>query len=168
MARRRGYHIAIIAAQALFAALLVAPAIAQDQGPNTGTDLYDRPVLAVDPDMHAGAIWSQAVDREGRFAVTGGADRTVRIWSLADGHLQQTIFIPVGPDPVGAVYAVAISPDGSTVAVGMGEGAIKLHEAKTGKHLRTLDSGKKSVSHLEFSADGQQSAAVRGELQVGD
>jgi hypothetical protein len=31
---------------------MFAPALAQDQGPKNGTDLYDRPVLAVDPGMH--------------------------------------------------------------------------------------------------------------------
>jgi WD40 repeat protein len=57
--------------------------------------------------------------------------------------------------------SVAITPDGSTVAVGMGGGdGIKLLEAKTGKLLRTLDNGKKSVSHLEFSADGGTLLAV--------
>ena len=56
-------------------------------GPKAGTDLYDRPVLAVDPGMHTAKIWSQAVDAAGRFAVTGGDDRTVRIWSVADGKL---------------------------------------------------------------------------------
>src|SRR5262249_17424414 len=55
----------------------------------------------------------------------------------------------------------AITSDGSTVAVGMGgEGVIKLLKAKTGKHLRTFDSGKKSTSHLEFSADGATLLAV--------
>jgi WD40 repeat protein len=66
--------------------------------------------------MHTGTVTAQAVDREGRFAVTGGADRTVRVWSVADGKLQRTIWIPVGPDPVGDIFAVAISPDGTTIA----------------------------------------------------
>src|SRR5208337_3653296 len=45
----------------LWAGLVVAPAVAQDQGPNAGTDLYDRPVLAVDPGMHTGKIRAQGV-----------------------------------------------------------------------------------------------------------
>ena len=109
---------AIVAGLSALAVLIFAPALAQDQGPKNGTDLYDRPVLAVDPGVHTGAIWSLAVDADGRFAVTGSVDRTVRIWSLADGKLLSTIWIPVGPEKVGAVYAVAISPDGSTIAAG--------------------------------------------------
>jgi WD40 repeat protein len=93
----------------------VTSAGAQDQGPYAGTDLYVRPVLAVDPSMHAAQIRSLSVDRDGRLAVTGGDDRTVRIWSVEEGNftLLNTLWIPVGPDPVGDIYAVAISPDGS-------------------------------------------------------
>ena len=118
MAQVRRHRHAIAAALFGLVALAVAPALAQGQGPNAGTDLYDRPVLAIDPGMHTARIWSQAVDAAGRFAVTGGDDRTVRIWSVADGKLLRTIWIPVGPENVGAIYAVAISPDGSTIAVG--------------------------------------------------
>ena len=98
------------------AALAFAPARAQDPGAKEGTDLYERPVLAVDPGMHTASIRAQAVDAEGRFVVTGGDDRTVRIWSVADAKLLRTIWIPVGPESVGAIYAVAISPDGSAIA----------------------------------------------------
>jgi hypothetical protein len=36
--------------------LISAPALAQDQGPNKGTDLYERPVLAIDPGVHTAKI----------------------------------------------------------------------------------------------------------------
>src|SRR5262245_8560058 len=109
---------AIAAALSALAAVIFAPALAQDQRPKTGPDLYERPVLAIDPGMHTASINSHAIDADGRFAVTGGDDRTVRIWSVADGRLLRTIWIPAGPEYVGRVYAVAISPDGSTVAAG--------------------------------------------------
>jgi WD40 repeat protein len=63
-------------------------------------------------------IYSQAVDAGARFAVTGGDDHTARVWSIADGKLLQTIRIPLGPSSVGIIYAVAITPDGSTIAAG--------------------------------------------------
>jgi hypothetical protein len=118
MAQVQRHRRAIAAALFGLAALAVAPALAEDQGPNAGTDLYERPVLAIDPGMHTAAVASQNVDADGRFAVTGSDDRTVRVWSVPDGKLLRTIWIPVGPENVGRVYAVAISPDGSTIAVG--------------------------------------------------
>ena len=97
MARICRYYPAIAAAFALMTGLLLTPAFGEDQGPNAGTDLYDRPVLAVDPGMHTAPIKSQAVDAKGQYAVTGGRDRTVRIWSVADGKLLRTIWIRLGP-----------------------------------------------------------------------
>jgi hypothetical protein len=98
MAQVQRHRRAIAAAFLGLAALAFAPAFAEDQGPNAKTDLYDRPVLAIDPGMHTAKIDAQAVDAESRFAVTGSDDRTVRIWSVADGKLLRTIWIPVGPE----------------------------------------------------------------------
>ncbi len=53
MARIWRHRRALAAAFVALAGVFLAPALAQDQGPNAGTDLYDRPVLAVDPGMHA-------------------------------------------------------------------------------------------------------------------
>ena len=97
MAQVQRHRRAIAAALFGLVALGMAPALAEDQGAKDGTDLYDRPVLAVDPGMHTAMIWSQAVDRDGQYAVTGSDDRTVRVWSIADGKLLRTIWIPVGP-----------------------------------------------------------------------
>jgi WD40 repeat protein len=68
--------------------------------------------------MHTGLVWGVDADSEGRWAVTGSADKTVRIWSLADGTLARTIRLPSGPGKVGRVAAVAISPDGKLISVG--------------------------------------------------
>jgi hypothetical protein len=56
MAQVRRHRRAIAGAFAALAALIFAPALAQDQGRKDGPDLYDRPVLAVDPGMHSASI----------------------------------------------------------------------------------------------------------------
>src|SRR4051794_5626429 len=78
--------------------------------------LYERAVLVVDPGMHTAPITSTAVDAAGQFAVTGSYDRTVRIWSVANGKLLHTIRMPAGPGNTGRMYAVAITSDGTLVA----------------------------------------------------
>ena len=155
----RGSASEIVLALAFVAALFVTPAAAQD--------LYDRPVLAVDPGMHTAAIWSLAVDRDGRFAVTGGADRSVRIWSAADGELLRTIWIPVGPDPVGDIRAVAISPNGTMVAAGghtewvRGNHPIYLFDRDSGALIQRIDIDVPApVGFLTFSSDGRYLAAL--------
>ena len=168
MARIWRHRRAIAVAFAALAGLLLAPAFAEDQGQDVGTDLYDQPVLAVDPGMHTATIWSQAVDAEGRFGVTGGADRTLRIWSVADGKLLRTIFIPVGPDPVGEIVAVAIGPDGSTIAAGgftekmQGGSVVYLFDRESGDMVRRIGGLPNVVLFLGFSPDGRYLAAMLG------
>jgi WD40 repeat protein len=153
---------AIAAALFGLAALAFAPALAQYR-----TDLYDRPVLAIDPGMHIGDIRAQAIDDAGRYVVTGGDDRTVRIWSTVDGKLLQTIWIPVGPEKVGYVYAVAISPDGSTIAAGgwtehlNGPCPIYVFDRESGKLVRRIGGDLPEVTlFLTFSRDGRYLAAT--------
>ena len=64
------------------------------ENPQNPPGLYDRPVLAVDEGAHLGRIWAASADREARWAVTGSEDKTVRIWSLAEGRLDRTIYLP--------------------------------------------------------------------------
>ena len=172
MAKVQRHRRAIAAFLSALAALAFAPALAQDQGPNAGTDLYDRPVLAIDPGMHTAKIQAQAVDAAGRFAVTGGDDRTLRIWSLADGRLVRTIWIPVGPESVGVLYAVAISPDGSTIAAGGftetrdSEHPIYIFNRESGSLVTRIHVDLPDVSHsLTFSPDGRFLAATLGAVK---
>jgi len=142
------------------------PAATEPPRPPTG--LYDRPVLVFDPGLHTAAISSADVDADGRFAVTGSLDRTVRIWSVADGRLLRTIRLPVGPGHVGKVYAVAISADGALVAAGGWTGPtggnknIYLFDRKTGALVKRIDGLSDVVLRLVFSPGGRYLAATLG------
>jgi WD40 repeat protein len=130
--------------------------------------LYDRPVLVVDPGMHTAAITRADADRAGNWAVTGSVDKTVRIWSLADGALARTIRLPAGPDNVGDAYAVAISPDGALIAAGGWTGAggseknIYLFERASGVLAKRIEGLPDVAWHLTFSPDGRRLAATLG------
>ncbi|MGA7383943.1 MAG: caspase family protein [Methylocella sp.] len=128
-------------------------------------NLYEQPVLVVDPDMHTALSFPAAVDAAGRFLATGSDDKTVRIWSASDGKLLRTIRMPAGPGHIGEIYAVAMSPDGNIVASGgWGEGpgviALYLFDRSTGKMTTRIGGLPNSVDELIFSADGRYLAAV--------
>ena len=130
--------------------------------------LYDRPVLVVDPGVHTAQITRADVDAAGRIAVTGSYDKTVRLWSVADGRLLRTIRVPAGPGDVGKIYAVALSPDGHLIAAGGGTGAsaekknVFLFDAATGALVQRLEGLPNVVNQLAFTPDGRRLAATLG------
>ncbi|WP_158599931.1 caspase family protein [Azospirillum cavernae] len=175
--RARSAPTALRAAALLLLTLLAltpAPAPAADSAssappsPDDTTGLYDRSVLVVDPGRHTAPIRRASVDAAGRFAVTGSEDKTLRVWSLADGALQKTIRVPAGPGNVGKIFAVAISPDCALIAAGgwtadesKPEG-IHLFDRASGATVGRIGGLSNVVTHLAFSPDGRRLAATLG------
>ena len=54
----------------------------------------------------------------------------------------------------GAINSVSFSPDGTTLASGSGDRTLRLWDANTGTHLRTLEGHTDSVYSVAFSPDG--------------
>jgi len=76
------------------------------------------PILRIETGMHTATILDVAADPECHFAATASLDKTVRLWSLPDGHLLHTQRFPTDSGPVGLIYGVAVSPDGKWIAAG--------------------------------------------------
>jgi WD40 repeat protein len=70
---------------------------------------------------HEGYIQSLVVSPDGKIAVTGGVDRTIRIWEIPTARE-----LARWEAHDSAVTALAFSPDGATLVSGSVQGAIKL------------------------------------------
>lgn len=124
-----------------------------------------EPILRIDPDEHTARITSLASDAKGRYLVTASDDKTARVWSLLDGRLLSTLRVPIDSGHEGKLYAVALSPDGTVVAlgghtrVGETEGSIFLFERISGRLIRRITGLDEAIHGVAFSPNGLMLAA---------
>ncbi len=145
-----------------------APAVAQTTQPPTA------PLLRVEPGMHVNLVRGVAVDAAGAWAVTVSDDKTARVWNVASGAAGPVLRVPIaegGPNAEGQLQAVAITPDGSQVAVAgrsgrswAGSNLVYVFERASGRLLRRINTGSVlPVVTLAMSPDGRYLAAGLGD-----
>src|SRR5437899_11692274 len=77
-----------------------------------------KPYLRIETGAHTASAARIDVDAAERFLVSASDDKTARVWDLRSGKLLKILRPPIGDFEEGKLYAVAVSPDGATVAVG--------------------------------------------------
>ncbi|NET37696.1 MAG: NACHT domain-containing protein, partial [Cyanothece sp. SIO1E1] len=82
--------------------------------------------------------------------------------NFAQAHLAKSTFA----ETFGAIWSVAFSPDGNTLAVGDSNGEIRLYQVENGQHLLSYQEHTNVVSSLAFSPDGQILASGSSDHQV--
>src|SRR5262245_5164360 len=119
------------------------------------------PVLRLETGMHTASIRRIGIDAAQRYLVTGSYDKTVRVWELASGRLLRTLRLPIGAGNEGQVYAVALSPDSSTVAAAGRTGgawdktySIYVFDRASGQLRQHLSGLPNVIHHLAYSHDG--------------
>jgi eukaryotic-like serine/threonine-protein kinase len=112
-----------------------------------------------EPLDHWGQMHTAAVSPDGRWALTGNADNTARLWRLsppwgpgAEALAHESL--PIGPSEVGfGVAAVAFSADGRTMLTGSWHGTARLWETGTGKPLGEPLRFPELITAVAFSPD---------------
>ena len=127
-------------------------------------ELPTEPILRIEAGQHVAQIKRIDTDAANRFAATASDDKTVRVWSLPDGRLLRTLRLPIDSvnADIGKAYAVAMSPDGNTVAVGGYDPDIFLFDRGSGKLTQRFGDLPDGVAHLVYSSDGRRLAASLG------
>jgi WD40 repeat protein len=120
-----------------------------------------EPILAIEAGLHSNSLRDMSTDDANRFLVTGSTDKTVRIWDLPTGKLLGILRPPIGKLNEGLILAVAISPDGSTIACGgrtresEKSRQIYLFDRESRRMLKRVSGLPESISYMRFSRDGR-------------
>src|SRR5271165_1009777 len=114
---------------------------------------------------HTGGVHAVAVLPDGRRALSGSYDNTLRLWDLATG---ETLFTLEGH--MKDVTAVAVTGDGSRALSGSADNTLRLWDLATGETLLTLEGHMKDVTAVAVTGDGSRalSSSYESTLRLWD
>ncbi|MBA2227511.1 WD40 repeat domain-containing protein [Thermogemmata fonticola] len=99
---------------------------------------------------HIGGITSVAFSPDGRSALSGSLDTTLRLWDVSTGkEIRQFT------GHTDWVFSVAFSPDGRSALSGSRDKTLRLWEVATGKEIRRFTGHTSGVESVAFSPDGR-------------
>ncbi len=98
---------------------------------------------------HKRGVLGLALSRDGRRALSGSWDKTVRLWDVQTGRAIRTL------DESAEVNCVAPSPDGRYALSGTSDKVLRLWDAESGREIRKLQGHTQPVRSVAFSPDGR-------------
>ncbi|MEN6553436.1 MAG: AAA family ATPase, partial [Methanobacterium sp.] len=109
-----------------------------------------HPAILTTLEGHTGFVNAVAVTPDGKKAVTGSDDHTVRVWDLKTGKNLKTL-----KGHKGRVKMVAVTPDGKK-AVTANDNSMRVWDLETSKNLKTLKVREFKVSAVAVTPDGKK------------
>ena len=130
--------------------------------------LSRKPVLRLETGAPLAAIKGAAIDAAARLLVTGGNDKTLRLWSLETGELIRVMRPPIDDGNEGKIYAAALSPDGKLAIAGGYLGvelmgllySLYVFDTETGAVVHRISRMPQVTNTLAWSPDGRFVAAL--------
>jgi len=99
---------------------------------------------------HAHEVWSVAVTPDGKTAVLGSLDKTLKVWDLKTGQCRATF-----EGHTNTVSCIAVTPDGKTVVSGSADWTLMVWDIETGQCRATFEGHTNIVSCVAVTPDGK-------------
>lgn len=95
------------------------------------------------------------IGADGQTLVSGGQDKTIKVWELQTGKLKKTL-----RSDSGAINDLAIAPDGKTVVTGSGDRLVRIWDITSDRPPQILKGHSGSVLHVHMASDGKTVISV--------
>ncbi len=120
------------------------------------------PRLVLDTGGHMALVRNIDFTADGTHLISASDDKEIRIWNVETGQTERVIRGEIADGEDGKLLALALSPDGKTLAVGGklaglngGSGAIRIIDLKSGEVTHLLEGHADGVLSLTFSPDSR-------------
>lgn len=130
----------------------------------------ERPVLMLDSGGHMGLVSSVVFTPDGKYLVSTGYDKVIRVWDWQAGQVVRVLRGQVGAGDEGRINAVALSPDGRRLAAagqmalrGQLAQPIRIYDFETGELVQLLTGHTGKIIALAFSPDGMRLLSGSGD-----
>ena len=110
---------------------------------------------------HDGPVNAVAFQSGTQHGLSGGADKTVRLWNLKSGRQECEMSGHTGP-----VSAVDCTPDGTRALSGSDDGTIRLWQLPDGNQLVQFDAHPGGVRSASFSPGGYRGVSAGADKLV--
>ena len=115
-------------------------------------------------DGHLGGVISVCISPDGKRALSGSSDHTIKLWDLETSTCLCTM-----EGHTWNILSVSFSPDGKKVLSGSQDKTMRLWDIETGKCVYIFQEFDSWVKKVCFSSDGQKiAAATETAIQVYD
>jgi len=108
---------------------------------------------------HSESVEAVAFSPDGKLALSGSWDHTLKLWQVESGREIRTF-----KGHSNHVNAVAFSPDGKLALSGSRDETLKLWQVSNGREIRTFKGHSDGISSVAFSPDGK--LALSGSWQT--
>jgi WD40 repeat protein len=110
---------------------------------------------------HDSGVYAVAVTPDGKRAVSGSSDSTLRVWDLGTGQELRKL-----EGHGGGVTAVALMPDGKRALSGSFDHTLRMWDLDSGSELQRLEGHRQWVTSVALTPDGTCAVSASADLTL--